>query len=99
MVVKDDRREHVPVLGDRQRRHFQLDRFVQQLVDPAGAVEKRELSMKVEMNEFSAHSTVFTETSHEDTEDTESSNVGLRVLRASVLRDVIPIRLWTAASS
>jgi hypothetical protein len=56
VVVKDDRREHVAVLGDRQRRHLELDRFVQQLVDPAGAVEKRKLGVKVKVNEFSAHS-------------------------------------------
>ena len=53
MVVEHHRREHVPVLGDRQRRHLQLHRFVEQLVDAAGAVEQRELGVQVEMNELS----------------------------------------------
>ena len=53
VVVEDDRREHVAVLGDRQRRHLQLDRFVEQLVDAAGAVEQRELGVQMEMDEFS----------------------------------------------
>jgi hypothetical protein len=51
MVVEHDRREHVAVLGHRQRRHLQLDRFVQELVDAAGAVEQRELGMKVKVDE------------------------------------------------
>ena len=51
VVVEDDRREHVAVLGDRERRHLQLDRFVEQLVDAAGAVEERELGVQVEVDE------------------------------------------------
>ena len=54
VVVEDDRREHVAVLGDRERRHLQLDRFVEQLVDAAGAVEQRELGVQVKMNELSS---------------------------------------------
>ena len=52
VVVEHHRREHVAVLGDRQRRHLQLHRFVEQLVDAAGAVEQRELGVQVEMDEL-----------------------------------------------
>ena len=54
VVVEDDRREHVAVLGHGERRHLQLDRFVEQLVDAAGAVEQRELGVQVEMDELRA---------------------------------------------
>jgi hypothetical protein len=49
--MKDHRREHVPVLGDRDRRHFQPRRLVDQLVDAASPVEKRILGMKVKVDE------------------------------------------------
>ena len=52
LVVEHDRREHVAVLGDRRRRHLQLDALVEQLLDPAGAVEQREFGVQVEMDEF-----------------------------------------------
>ena len=52
VVVKDHRREHVAVLGDRQRRHPQLDRLIEQLLDAAGAVEQRVLGVQVEMDEI-----------------------------------------------
>ena len=52
LVVEDDRREHVAVLGDRQRRHLQLDRLVEQFVDAAGAVEQRELGVQVKVDEL-----------------------------------------------
>ena len=52
VVVEDHRRKHVAVLGHGERRHLQLDRFVEQLVDPAGAVEQRELGVEVEMDEL-----------------------------------------------
>src|SRR5258705_9049019 len=62
LVVEDDRREHVAMLGDGHRRHLQFDRPVEQLFDPAGAVEERILGMEVKMDEI-AHcrwpSTVF----------------------------------------
>ena len=51
LIVKDDRREHVAVLGDRERRHLQLDRAVEQLLDPAGAVEERILGVQVQVDE------------------------------------------------
>ena len=51
LVVKDDRREHVAVLGDRERRHLQLDRAVEQLLDAAGAVEERVLRVQMQMDE------------------------------------------------
>ena len=53
LVVKDHRREHVAVLGDRHRRHLQLDRLVEQLLDPARAVEQRILGVQVEVDELS----------------------------------------------
>ncbi len=53
LVVEDDRREHVAVLGDRQRRHLQLDRLVEQLLDPARAVEQRVLGVQVQVDELS----------------------------------------------
>ena len=39
------------MLGDRERRHAQLLRLVEQLLDAAGAVEQRELRVEVEMDE------------------------------------------------
>jgi hypothetical protein len=52
VVVKDHRREHVPVLGDGNRRHLQLDRLIKQFGDPAGAVEQGVLGVEVEMYEI-----------------------------------------------
>ncbi len=52
VIVEDDRREHVAVLGDGERRHLQLDRLVEQLVDAAGAVEQRELGVQMKMDEL-----------------------------------------------
>ena len=43
VVVEHDRGEHVAVLGHRNGRHLQLLHLIQQLVDPARAVEQREL--------------------------------------------------------
>ena len=40
MVVEDHRRKHVAVLGDANRRHLQRGRLIEQLVDPARAVEQ-----------------------------------------------------------
>ena len=51
LIVEHDRREHVAVLGDRHRRHLQLHRAVEQLLDPARAVEQRVLAVQVEMDE------------------------------------------------
>jgi hypothetical protein len=51
LVVKDHRREHVPVLGDRHRRHVQLHRPVEQFLDPARAVEQRILGVQVKVDE------------------------------------------------
>src|SRR5688500_795437 len=55
VVVEDDRREQVAMLGHRERRHLEPDRLVQQLVDPARAVEERELGMNMEMDKLGAH--------------------------------------------
>ena len=55
VIVKDHRREHVAVLGHRERRHLQLHRLVEQLVDAAGAVEQRELGVQMEVDELSIH--------------------------------------------
>ena len=52
MIVKDHRREQVAVLGDGERRHLQLHRLIEQLVDPAGTVEQRELGVQVKVGEF-----------------------------------------------
>jgi hypothetical protein len=59
VIVEDHRREHVAVLGDRNRRHLQLRRLVEQFVDPARTVEQRELGVKMKVDEFShrRHST------------------------------------------
>ena len=51
-VVERDGREHVAVLGDRHRRHLQLGGPVEQLADPARAVEQRELGVQVEVDEL-----------------------------------------------
>ena len=51
LVVEGDRREHVAVLGDGQRRHLQLDRAVEQLLDPARAVEQRVLRVQMQVDE------------------------------------------------
>ena len=39
------------MLGHGQRRHPELHRLVEEFVDTAGAVEQRELGVKVKMNE------------------------------------------------
>ena len=52
VVVKDHRREHVAVLGHRNRRHLQPDRLIEQLVDAARAVEQRELGVQMKMDEL-----------------------------------------------
>jgi hypothetical protein len=40
VIVEHHRREHVPVLGDRDRGHLHPDRLIEHLVDAAGAVEQ-----------------------------------------------------------
>ena len=45
VVVEDDRRKQVAVLRHRERRHLQLDGFIQQLVDAARAIEEREFGV------------------------------------------------------
>jgi hypothetical protein len=40
------------VLGDRDRRHLQLDSLIEELVDPARAVQQRELGVQMQVNEF-----------------------------------------------
>ena len=52
VIVKNHRREHVPVLGDRQRRHLEPGRLIEELVDAARAVEQREFSVTMQMNEM-----------------------------------------------
>ena len=52
MVVEDHRREQVAVLGDGNRRHLQLDRLIEHLVDAARAVEQRVLGVQMEVDEF-----------------------------------------------
>ena len=52
VVVEHDRGKQVAVLGHGERRHLQLHRFVEELVNAAGAVEERELGMKMQMNEL-----------------------------------------------
>jgi hypothetical protein len=54
--VEDHRREHVAVLGDRQRRHLELLGLIEQLVDAAGAIQQRELRVEVQMDELVSHS-------------------------------------------
>jgi hypothetical protein len=39
------------VLGDRHRRHAQLLRLIEQLLDPARAIEERVFRVEVEMDE------------------------------------------------
>ena len=51
VVVKDHRREHVAVLGHRQRRHLQPRRLVEQLVDAARAIEQGKLGVTMKVNE------------------------------------------------
>src|SRR5262245_49419708 len=46
------------MLGDRQRRHLQLDGLVEQLVDATRAIEKRELGVDVKMDEL-VHASLF----------------------------------------
>ena len=51
VVVKNHRRKHVAVLGDRQRGHVQLGGLIERLVDPAGPVEQGIFGVQVKMNE------------------------------------------------
>ena len=52
LVVKDDRREQVPVLGHRERRHLEPLGLGQQLADPARPVQQRVLRVQVEVDEL-----------------------------------------------
>ena len=52
VIVEDHRREQVPVLGDRDRRHPERDRLVEHLVDAARAVEQRKLGVEVQVYEL-----------------------------------------------
>jgi hypothetical protein len=49
--MKDYGREHVAMLGNRNRRHLQLHRTVEHFVDPARAVEQGVFGMQVEVDE------------------------------------------------
>ena len=40
------------MLSDRERRHLQFDRFVEQLVDAACTVEQGELSVQMKVDEL-----------------------------------------------
>ena len=51
-IVKHDGREHVAVLGDGQRRHLELLRLIEQLVDAARTIEQRELGVEVQVDEL-----------------------------------------------
>jgi hypothetical protein len=51
MIMKDDGREQIAVLGNRHRWHMQLDGVVEQFVDSAGAVEQRVLSVQMQVDE------------------------------------------------
>ena len=53
VIVKDHRREHVPVLGHGHRRHLERGRLIEHLVDAAGAVEQRILGVQVQVDELS----------------------------------------------
>jgi outer membrane protein assembly factor BamB len=52
MVVKDDRRKHVSVLGDRQGGHLEPGGLIEQLVDTARTIEQRELGVTMKVNEI-----------------------------------------------
>ncbi len=52
VVVERDRREHVAVLGDRHRRHAKRFDLIQQLIDPASAVEQRVFGVQVKVDEI-----------------------------------------------
>ena len=52
VVVEHDRREHVAVLRHGHGRHLQLPDLIQQLIDPARAIEQRELGVQVKVDEF-----------------------------------------------
>ena len=51
LVVEDDGREHVAMLGDRRGRHPELDTLVQQLLDAAGAVEQGIFGVQMQVDE------------------------------------------------
>ena len=55
LVVKDDAREEIAVLGDRQRGYTGLLCVVEQLADPAGAVQQRVLRVQMQMHELGGH--------------------------------------------
>src|SRR5919201_405833 len=50
-LVELERAEHHPVIGDRERRHPERGRALEQRGDPGGAVEQRVLGMGVEVDE------------------------------------------------
>ena len=52
VIVENDRRKHIPVLGHRHGRHLQPGSLIEQLVDAARAVEQRILGVEMKMNEL-----------------------------------------------
>jgi hypothetical protein len=54
-MVEGEGPEHVAVVGDRDRRHLELPDPPAELPQPIGAVEKRILSVKVEVDEVGRH--------------------------------------------
>jgi len=50
-LVKFDRPVQVPVVGNRDRRHFHSGRFLHQFLHPHRAIEKRIFGVQVEMYE------------------------------------------------
>lgn len=53
LVVEDDGREQVPVLGDRHGGDLPAGRLLEQFVNPARAVEQRVLGVEMKVNELS----------------------------------------------
>src|SRR5207249_2465008 len=58
VVVKNDRRKQIPVLGHGDGRHVQLRGLIKELVYAARAVQQRVLGVQVKMDEISHHRTL-----------------------------------------
>ena len=52
VVMKNHRREQIPVFRYRDCRHLQPNRLIQQFIDSAGAVEERVFGMEVKVGEI-----------------------------------------------
>jgi hypothetical protein len=52
MIVKDDRRKQIAVLGDGNRRHLQLRGLIEHFIDATCAIQKRVFGVEMEVDKL-----------------------------------------------